>query len=131
MTSSTASGLATGRTRIVGVLAVSRDEEFNWRAFKSAARELSKHGYGLALFDLNDFGNSAELFLSATSVEKRCDGLLVLGGTLKDEQSTLLGLAQLPVVTAAGRTSHTCVDETSVTVEAVDHLLNQMNTVTR
>lgn len=131
VTSSTASALATGRTRIVGVLTLSGDELFNWRAIQSVARELNKHGYALALFDLNDFENTAEIFLSTASPEKRCDGFLILGGTPKDEPSLPLRLARLPLVTISSGTPGTGADGTSAITKAVSHLLTHMNTVGR
>lgn len=61
--SPTASGLATGRTGIIGILATPGNDVFNWQAVQDASRELNRRDYGLALFNLNDFNNNLKLFL--------------------------------------------------------------------
>lgn len=97
--SPTASGLATGRTGIMGILATPGNDLFTWQAVQDASRELSRRDYSLALFNLNDFNNSLELFLKTTKVENRCDGLLVLGERFKDEETELLRLLRIPSAT--------------------------------
>lgn len=52
--SPTASGLAGGRTKTIGVLAFPGSRWFHSRALDGATLELRTHNYHLALFDLKD-----------------------------------------------------------------------------
>lgn len=116
--SPTASGLATGRTRIIGVLATPGNDVFNWQAVQDASRELNRRDYGLALFNLNDFSSNLELFLKATKVENRCDGLLVLGERFKDEEIELLRLLRIPSATLGSSAPDTRLDAEGIKVAA-------------
>jgi LacI family transcriptional regulator, repressor for deo operon, udp, cdd, tsx, nupC, and nupG len=116
--SPTASGLATGRTRTMGILATPGNDVFNWQAVQEASRELNRRGYGLALFSLHDFNNSLELFLRTANVENRCDGLLVLGKRFKDEETELLRVLRIPSATVAGSVSDTRLDAEGIKLAA-------------
>lgn len=93
----------------------------------STGAHFKAHGYGLAIFDLNDFGKRRAI----PEHNQRGEGynvLLILGGTPEDKQFRLLPLACLLVTTAAGRTLHNYFDGTSAIAEAVDQcLINHMN----
>lgn len=116
--SPTASGLATGRTGIIGILATPGKDLFNWQAVQEASRELNRRDYGLALFNLNDFNNSLELFLKTAKVENRCDGLLVLGEKFKEEEIELLRLLQIPSATVDSSASDTRPDAKGIKLAA-------------
>ena len=122
--SPTASGLATGRTGIIGILATPGNDVFNWQAVQDASRELNRRDYGLALFNLNDFNNSLELFLKTAKVENRCDGLLVLGERFKDEETELLRLLRIPSATVGSPIPDTrlAAEGTNLAAEAIHQL---------
>jgi len=127
--SPTASGLATGQTRMVGVLTVSPDELFDWRVLRSVARELSRRGYGLVLFDLNDFDGDLEALLRKNNVENRCDGILILGADPGDERMENLCLDRIPsfsIDTGTAASPSAGTDESSGTSQAVDQLVTRM-----
>jgi DNA-binding LacI/PurR family transcriptional regulator len=122
--SPTASGLATGRTGSIGILATLGNDVFNWQAVQDASRELNRRDYGLVLFDLNDFNNNLELFLKTAKAESRCDGLLVLGERFKDEETELLRLLRIPSATVESSVSDTRPDAegSKLAAEAVRQL---------
>lgn len=123
--SPTASGLATGQTRIIGILAIPGNDISHWRAVQAASRELNRRRYGLALFSLHDFNNSLKLFLRTAKVENRCDGLLVLGEKVKDEDAELLRLLAIPAAMVDSPVSYTRADAegTKLAAETIRQLL--------
>lgn len=122
--SPTASGLATGRTGIIGILATPGNDVFNWQAVQDASRELNRRDYGLALFNLDDFNNNLKLFLKTAKVENRCDGLLVVGEKFMDEEADLLRLLRIPSATVGSSVSDTRPDAEGIKLaaEAIGHL---------
>jgi DNA-binding LacI/PurR family transcriptional regulator len=122
--SPTASGLATGRTGIIGILATPGNEVFNWQAVQDASRELNRRDYGLALFNLDDFNSNLELLLKTAKVENRCDGLLVLGEKFKDEETELLQLLRIPSATVESSVPDTrlAAEGTNLAAEAIHQL---------
>ena len=76
--SSSASGLATGRTKTIGVLAPFVSRWFFSKAIEGADRELHARHYNLSLFNLGGHGSNRERLFSKTMVYKQIDALLVL-----------------------------------------------------
>lgn len=129
MPSPTASGLATGRTRIIAILTFPGNDVFHWRAVQVVSRELNRRGYGLALFSLHDFNNSLAVFLKTANVGNRCDGLLVLGEKFKDEETELLGRLRIPSATVGSSVSDTRAGAvgTKLAAEAIRQLLARVD----
>ena len=71
-------GLATGRTKTIGVLAPFVSRWFFSKAIEGADRELHARQYNLSLFNLGGHGSNRERLFSKTMVYKQIDALLVL-----------------------------------------------------
>ena len=100
--SSSASGLATGRTRTVGVLAPYVDRWFFFKAIEGVDRELHANGYNLSLFNLGGQSGSRERLFSKTMVYKQIDALLVLCMSLTPEEVEDLQRIDIPLVVVGG-----------------------------
>lgn len=94
--SSSASGLATGRTKTIGVLAPFVSRWFFSKAIEGADRELHARQYNLSLFNLGGHGSHRERLFSKTMVYKQIDALLVLCMALTHEELEHLQKIEIP-----------------------------------
>jgi LacI family transcriptional regulator, repressor for deo operon, udp, cdd, tsx, nupC, and nupG len=124
--SSSASGLATGRTRTVGVLAPYVDRWFFFKAIEGVDRELHANGYNLSLFNLGGQSGSRERLFSKTMVYKQIDALLVLCMSLTPDEVDDLQRIDVPLVVVGGPVE-SCpsigINDFKAAVEATEHLL--------
>ncbi|MHC6593810.1 LacI family DNA-binding transcriptional regulator [Arthrobacter sp. C152] len=124
--SSSASGLATGRTRTVGVLAPYVDRWFFFKAIEGVDRELHKRGYNLSLFNLGGQRGARERLFSKTMVYKQIDALLVLCMSLTYEEIEDLQRIDIPLIIVGGPVED-CpsigIDDYAAAAEATSHLI--------
>ncbi|MBT1003402.1 LacI family transcriptional regulator [Paenarthrobacter sp. DKR-5] len=125
--SSSASGLATGKTSTVGVLAPYVNRWFFAAAIEGANRELHSRGYNLSLFNLGGQTGSRERLFSKTMVHKQIDALLVLCMALTEKEIDNLHRVDIPLV-AVGGPVRGCpsigVDDYAVATAATNHLIS-------
>ncbi len=127
MASSSASGLATGRTRTIGVLAPFVSRWFFSKAIEGADRELHSRKYNLSLFNLGGHGSNRERLFSSTMVYKQIDALLVLCMSLTEEELEHLHKIDIPLVVVGGHVedcAYIGINDYDAASTAVRHLLD-------
>ena len=124
--SSSASSLATGRTRTVGVLAPYVDRWFFFKAIEGVDQELHANGYSLSLFNLGGQSGNRERLFNTTMVLKQIDALLVLCTALTPEEVADLHRIHVPMVVVGGPVE-SCpsigIDDLEAAADATRHLL--------
>ncbi|MEC5192526.1 MULTISPECIES: LacI family DNA-binding transcriptional regulator [unclassified Arthrobacter] len=124
--SSSASGLATGRTKTIGVLAPFVSRWFFSKAIEGADRELHARRYNLSLFNLGGHGSNRERLFSKTMVYKQIDALLVLCMALTHEEIEHLQKIDIPLVVVGGHVEecpYIGIDDYAAAATAVRHLI--------
>lgn len=124
--SPTASGLASGKTDVVGVVAPFITRWFFAHLLHGAERTLREHGYHVLLYDVGGVGPDRSLVLDQRLLWKRVDGILVLSLALAPDEVTVLENLALPVVTVGVQSSRwDCVrvDDVEAATTAVRHLV--------
>ncbi|WP_426997933.1 LacI family DNA-binding transcriptional regulator [Pseudarthrobacter sp. N5] len=124
--SSSASGLATGRTKTIGVLAPFVSRWFFSKAIEGADRELHERHYNLSLFNLGGHGSNRERLFSKTMVYKQIDALLVLCMALTHEELEHLQKIDIPLVVVGGHVEECAyigIDDYAAASTAVRHLI--------
>lgn len=124
--SSTASGLASGRTRNIGVLLPYLDRWFFSTVLGGIADTLLDDGYDIALYNLtDDRRHRAEIF--ETSLRRgRVDGVIAISIELDADERRRLSELNRPVVAIGGPTPGVAtlsVDDVAVGRLATEHLL--------
>lgn len=125
--SSSASGLATGRTRTIGVLAPFVSRWFFSKAIEGADRELHTRQYNLSLFNLGGHGSNRERLFSKTMVYKQIDALLVLCMALTHEELGHLQKIDIPLIVVGGHVedcAYIGIDDYGAASTAVQHLID-------
>jgi LacI family repressor for deo operon, udp, cdd, tsx, nupC, and nupG len=125
--SSSASGLATGRTKTIGVLAPFVSRWFFSKAIEGADRELHARRYNLSLFNLGGHGSNRERLFSRTMVYKQIDALLVLCMALTHEELKHLQEIDIPLVVVGGHVEECAyigIDDYAAASTAVRHLID-------
>ncbi|GAC1373971.1 MAG: catabolite control protein A [Pseudarthrobacter sp.] len=125
--SSSASGLATGRTRTIGVLAPFVSRWFFSKAIEGADRELHARQYNLSLFNLGGHGSNRERLFSKTMVYKQIDALLVLCMALSPDELDHLQQIDIPLIVVGGHVEECAyigIDDYSASSTAVRHLID-------
>ena len=125
--SSSASGLATGRTRTVGVLAPYVNRWFFSAALDGVYQELHGRGYNLSLFNLGGHSRSPDRPFSRTMVQKHIDALLVLCTPLTEEEIKHLHQVDMPLVVIGGPVTgcpSVAIDDYAVAEQATSHLIS-------
>ncbi|MFJ3958156.1 LacI family DNA-binding transcriptional regulator [Arthrobacter sp. NPDC090010] len=124
--SSAASGLATGKTRTIGVLTPYVDRWFFYKALEGVERELHRQGYNLSLFSLDSRTLERQRTFTKTMVAKHIDALLVLCLALSMEEIEELRRLDIPLV-AVGGPVEDCpsigIDDVAAAALATRHLL--------
>jgi DNA-binding LacI/PurR family transcriptional regulator len=124
--SSSASGLATGRTKTIGVLAPFVSRWFFSKAIEGADRELHARQYNLSLFNLGGHGSHRERLFSKTMVYKQIDALLVLCMALTRDELEHLQKIDIPLVVVGGHVEECAyigIDDYAAASTAVKHLI--------
>ncbi|MEO8282966.1 MAG: LacI family DNA-binding transcriptional regulator [Pseudarthrobacter sp.] len=125
--SSSASGLATGRTKTMGVLAPFVSRWFFSKAIEGADRELHARQYNLSLFNLGGHGSNRERLFSKTMVYKQIDALLVLCMALTPDELDHLQKIDIPLIVVGGHVEECAyigIDDYAASSTAVRHLID-------
>lgn len=96
--SSAASGLATGRTRTIGVLAPYVSRWFFSRAIEGVDIELHAQNYNLMLINLGGYGTSRSRLFEHTMLRKQIDALVVLCLAMHPSELEHLHRVEIPLV---------------------------------
>lgn len=100
--SPSASGLASGRTRTIGVLVPYVDRWYFGHAIEGIDQVLRDNGYNLLLFSLGGYDRGRRRNFTESMVRKQIDGLLILSLGLSDEELLQLHQTQMPVLSLGG-----------------------------
>ena len=125
--SPSASGLATGRTRMVGVLAPHVNRWFFAAAIEGVNRELHERGYSLSLFNLGGRSGDRDRPFTRAMVHKQIDALLVLCTALSGEEIENLHRVNIPLVIVGGPVPgcpSVGIDDSAVAGQATGHLIS-------
>lgn len=125
--SSTASSLASGRHRNIGVVVPSVARWYFSQIVDSVAASLLEAGYDLTLYNLNEDAGHRSRILSEFLLRQRCDGVIPISLELsRDELDQLLAVGK-PVVGIGGPLPGAetySVDDHGIARLATEHLLS-------
>ncbi len=125
--SPTAASLASGRTRVVGVVTPFLTRWFFATALSAIEKTLREYGYHVLLVDLEADSALERRTLTSQMLSKRVDGLIALNVPLRDEELALIVRLELPVVAIGNAVpGHPLIhidDELAVRT-ALDHLVS-------
>ncbi len=126
--SPTASGLASGRTRLVGAITPFMARWFFTSTISAIDKALRDHHHHLLLMDLEEQTSpDVRLSLTQSMMFKRVDGLIVINVDLQAEERLLVERLRLPVVTIGNRFADAPwigIDDESSTRLIAEHLLD-------
>lgn len=121
--SPTASGLASGTTRTIGVLAHPTSRWFHSHALEGISQELSASNYHLALLNLKDFNSRPECWF--TTLRRRVDAVLILAADAGSTGMKRLQTMDVPAVSIGGLIPDSRsigIDDRAATMDAVKYL---------
>ncbi|MGV1008441.1 MAG: LacI family DNA-binding transcriptional regulator [Dermatophilaceae bacterium] len=101
--SPTASGLASGRTRLIGVITPFMGRWFFTNVISAIDKTMRDHNHHLLLMDLEEKSPDERLSLTQSMMFKRVDGLIVINIELNAQEADLVSRLNLPVVTVGSR----------------------------
>lgn len=119
-------GLASGRTRTVGVVVPLFSRWFFAQVVAGAAAVLREAGYDLLLEDLGDAAGR-ERFFARLPLRRRVDAVLVVSLPLDRAEAAALRSMRVPVVTVGARLDElpgVRIDDEEATLAAIRHLQN-------
>ena len=125
--SPSATRLATGRTKTVGVLVPFIDRWYFAHALEGIDQELREHGYNLLLFSLGGYLHGQQRRFTEQMVRKQIDALVVLCLGLTATELAELQRTQVPMISVGGpvggcRGVH--VDDSAAAAAATQHLID-------
>lgn len=124
--SPTAASLASGTTRVVGVVVPTLSRWFFASLLDGVEQLLRRHGYHVLLFTVGTRGPTRRLILDQRLLWKRLDAVLVLGVDLEPTEVALLRDLRLPIVTVGvdlPGSYHVGIDDLAAAEAATTHLL--------
>ena len=124
--SPTATSLASGRTRVVAVVAPFLTRWFFATLVSAIEKSLRARGHHVILFDLEDDNYDQRLPLSQNMLWKRVDGVITLNIPMTPDEVELIDRLELPLVAIGSPVPHrACVriDDRAAMRTAVDHLV--------
>lgn len=124
--SPSASGLASGRTRTVGVLVPFVDRWYFGHAVEGIDQVLRDSGYNLLLFSLGGYTRGQRRNFTESMVQKQIDALLILSLGLSDEELLQLQRTQMPVLSLGGPVAGcrgVYIDDVAAAKVATEHLI--------
>lgn len=124
--SSSASGLASGRTMTMGVVVPMIDRWYFATALEGADQALRAAGYDLMVFNLGGAGGNRDRVFHRSMLRKRIDALLVMCMELTDEELTSLKALDSPSIVVGSYLEgvrHVSIDDPTATRDAVEHLI--------
>lgn len=124
--SATASSLATGRTRSIGVVVPLLDRWFFATVLDGIATALAPHGYDITLYNVSEDPQQRRRLLQTSLRRGRVDAVIVLSVAFSDDEIDELAALDLPLVglgTPSPRLATLRVDDESVARVGTTHLL--------
>lgn len=124
--SSSASGLATGRTMAMGVVIPSLDLWFYSTVIEGVDSALRAASYDLILFNLGGRGGDRERVFHRSILRKRTDALIALCINFTEEERTQLASTGHPTIVVGGKVRglpHIAIDERAAARLATEHLI--------
>ena len=124
--SSSASSLASGRTRNIGVLVPFLDRWFFSTVLSGTASALMRRGYDITLYNLTADREQRRSIFETFLRRQRVDGVIAISIELGDEEIERLRELDLPVIAIGGpnpRLSTLTVDDIAVARLATEHLV--------
>nr|WP_274636738.1 LacI family DNA-binding transcriptional regulator [Microbacterium bovistercoris] len=124
--SASASSLASGRTRNVGVLVPFLQRWFFSTVLSGVADELMRHGYDITLYSLTEDQELRRNVFDTLLRRQRVDGVISISIELGDAEIERLLALGIPVIAIGGsdpRLTTLTVDDVAVAELAADHLL--------
>lgn len=128
--SPTATSLASGRTKVVGVASPYVDRWYFAHAVSALQRALRAEGYYVMLLDLDDGSDRTRLHLDQAMLWKRVDGVITINVPLTAEEVEVIDRLALPHVTVgtvgtiAGECPRVQIDDHEAARLATQHLLD-------
>jgi DNA-binding LacI/PurR family transcriptional regulator len=125
--SPTATSLASGRTRIVGVIVPFVSRWYFAAMVSAIGKALRERGYQVLLFDLEEEVFGSRLPLTRTMLWKRVDGVLSINIPMSPEELELLSGLHVPVVSVGHHLDtrpSVGIDDGAAARAAVSHLLD-------
>lgn len=125
--SPSARGLASGRTKTVGVLVPSVDRWYFGHAIEGIDQVLRENGYNLLLFSLGGSVHGRQRNFTESMVRKQIDALLVLSLWLSDEEQQQLQYTDIPLMSVGGPVDGCAgvhIDDVAAASAAVDYLIS-------
>ncbi len=125
--SRSASGLATGRTRTVGVLVPFVDRWYFGHAIEGIDQVLRENGYNLLLFSLGGYVHGQKRSFTESMVRKQIDALLVLSLGLSEEELRQLHHTDIPLISVGGPVGGcrgVYIDDDAAATAATQHLIS-------
>ncbi|HEY5222782.1 MAG TPA: LacI family DNA-binding transcriptional regulator [Microbacteriaceae bacterium] len=124
--SSSARGLATGRTLAMGVVVPSLSRWFYTTVLEGIDAELRAASYDTILFNLGDRGGDCERVFHRSILRKRTDALIALSVDFTAEERHQLASSGHPTIVVGGSVSglrHIGIDERAAAAQATEHLI--------
>ena len=124
--SSSASSLASGRTRSIGVITPTMDRWYFATVAGTVADQLARSGYDTTLYSVTDDPAEREALFGTVVRRRRVDALLVVALDLKAGEKEALAGSGLPVLGVGGPLPQLpafTADETDMARQATQHLL--------
>ncbi|MDO5503834.1 MAG: LacI family DNA-binding transcriptional regulator [Actinomycetia bacterium] len=127
LASPTATSLASGQTRIIGVIVPFASRWYFASMVSAIAKALRGEGYQVLLFDLEQEPFGGRHALTRSMLWKRVDGVVSINLALTDDELSLLSGLHVPVVSIGfdleGRSS-VGIDDYQVARTATEHILD-------
>lgn len=124
--SPTAASLASGRTRVIGIITPFLARWFFANAISAIEKTLREHGFHALLIDLEGSSTYDRRQLTTQMMSKRVDGLIAVNIPLQDEELALITRLDLPLVSIGNPVPGyplVQIDETQTVTAAVDHIV--------
>ncbi len=125
--SASASSLATGRTRNIGVVVPFLNRWFYTSVIEGAQRRLMQHGYDLTLYNLSGDDREREKVFDDHLLRQRVDAVIAVSLELTATEITALHTLGKPIVGVGGPIEGVrtlSIDDVAVTKLATEHLLS-------
>ncbi len=125
--SSSASGLASGRTKNIGVVVPELTRWYFTNVVEGVESALLEHGYDLTLYSLNDGGASRQSVFSHFLLRQRVDAVIAISQELTDDELARLRALNKPLVGVGGPLPGVptlSIDDVAVARQATEHLIS-------
>ena len=125
--SASASGLATGRNRAIGVIVPTFDRWFYSQVLDGVDRELRQRGYDLIVYNLGDGAGDRDRVFHRSILRHRVDALILLALTFSLEEREQLRQTEYPTIAVGGPgpgMRHIGIDDYQASFLAVGHLVD-------